>query len=190
MRCSPPLCERCGAPGPWAVRRCAECSGRRFGFQSARAALVYEAQARALVAAWKERGRRDLTSVAAHLVADVLPVPDVDAITFVPGDRDRGLRRGHVPAAALAAELSTLWSIPLRDFLARRPGIERQRNLPRADRRKNVEQAFMGKTPAPAWVCLVDDVYTTGSTVAACAGALRHKGAQRVEVVCLARAVR
>ena len=116
--------------------------------------------------------------------------PDVDAITYVPGDHDRGLRRGHAPAAALAAELSALWSLPLHDLLARRPGIARQRNLPRAERRRNVARAFTSAASAPPRVCLVDDVYTTGSTVAACAGALRRGGARHVEVVCLARAVR
>ena len=45
VRCLPPWCERCGAPGPWPVRRCAECTGRRLAFTSARAALVYEAGA-------------------------------------------------------------------------------------------------------------------------------------------------
>lgn len=120
----------------------------------------------------------------------MLARPDVDAIAYVPGDRDRGLRRGHTPSAGLARELSAAWSIPLRELLARRPGIERQRSLPRAERRRNVAKAFSGTAPAPARVCLVDDVYTTGSTVAACAGVLRRGGARHVEVICLARAVR
>src|SRR6478736_9786970 len=78
VRCGPPWCERCGAPGHWPVRRCAECSGRRLAFASARAALVYDAGARAFVAAWKERGRRDLAAVAAELVVAVLPRPDAE----------------------------------------------------------------------------------------------------------------
>lgn len=190
VRCLPPWCERCGAPGPWPVRRCAECSGRRLAFSSARAALVYEEQARAFVASWKERGRRDLSAVAARLVVEVLPRPDVDAIAFVPGDRDRGLARGHVPAAALAAELASSWSIPLVTLLRRRPGIERQRDLPRAQRRRNVARAFTARGVAARTICLVDDVYTTGSTATACANVLRKAGAGRVEVICLARAVR
>ncbi len=111
-------------------------------------------------------------------------------MTFVPGDRDRGLRRGHVPAAMLATELAALWSIPFSAFLRRRPGIERQRNLPRSERRRNVASAFTSIRPAAGRVCLVDDVYTTGSTVAACAAVLRQSGASSVEVICLARAVR
>jgi len=190
VRCAPPLCDRCGAPGPWPVRRCAECASRRLAFASARGALVYDGGARALVASWKERGRRDLAEVAAELVVAGIPRPDVDTVTFVPGDRDRGLRRGHAPAATLAAELAAAWSIPLVTLLRRRPGIDRQRDLPRAERRRNVAGAFAPNGVSPARVCLVDDVYTTGSTATSCATELRRAGARRVDVVCLARAVR
>ena len=61
-RIPPPLCERCGAPTAWPVRRCGECAGRRLAFASARAAIVYDEPARALVRSWKERGLRGLTS--------------------------------------------------------------------------------------------------------------------------------
>ena len=190
VRCVPPCCNRCGAPSPWPVRRCTECGGRRLAFASARAALVYETGARAFVASWKERGRRDLAIVAAEIVAAGVPRPTADVVTFVPGDRDRQLRRGHAPAAALAAELSSAWTIPLATLLRRRPGIDRQRDLPRAERRRNVVGAFSPRRPSPPNVCLVDDVYTTGSTATACATELRRAGARRVEVVCFARTVR
>ncbi|HEY8627995.1 MAG TPA: double zinc ribbon domain-containing protein, partial [Gaiellaceae bacterium] len=55
-----PLCERCGAPTAWPVARCAECSGRRLAFASARGAVAYDAAVRALVREWKERGLRRL----------------------------------------------------------------------------------------------------------------------------------
>jgi predicted amidophosphoribosyltransferase len=190
LPCGPPCCERCGAPGPWPVRRCAECGGRRLAFASARAAVVYEAHARAFVAAWKERGRRDLAVVAAEVVVAVLPRPSADVLAFVPGDRDRQLKRGHAPAAALARELSTAWEIPVAALLVRRPGLDRQRDLPRSERRANAARAFAPSARAPSRVCLVDDVYTTGSTATACATALRKAGARRVDVACFARAVR
>jgi len=161
-----------------------------LAFASARAALVYENGARAFVTSWKERGRRDLAAVAAELVVATVPRPVGDVISFVPGDRDRGLARGHAPAAALASELSAAWSIPLAVLLRRRPGVGRQRGLPLAERRRNVSRVFSTRGTPPGRVCLVDDVYTTGSTATACATALRRAGAQRVDVVCLARAVR
>jgi len=191
VRVAPPVCERCGCPGTWPVLRCVECSGRRLGFARARAALVYEARARALVSAWKERGRRELAAVLAGLVGEVVARPVVAALTFVPGDRERGRERGHVPAARLAAALAELWDVPLRPLLVRTGAASRrQASLPRADRAANVRGAFAASGIPPPTVAIVDDVYTTGATAAACATALRRAGASRVEVVCLARAVR
>ena len=146
--------------------------------------------ARLLVSAWKERGRRDLTPRLASIVAEVVARPDVDAVTFVPGDRERGRERGHVPGARLAEALASLWDLPHEHFLVRTRTAPRQAALPRAGRAANVRHAFAPRGPAPRSVALVDDVYTTGATAAACATELRRAGARHVEVVCLARAVR
>src|SRR5204863_9966860 len=67
-----PLCERCGAPTAWPVRRCAECAGRRIAFASARAAVAYDGVVRSFVASWKERGLRSLAAIAAVVVAEAL----------------------------------------------------------------------------------------------------------------------
>ena len=190
VRIVPPVCERCGAPGPWPVRRCAECARRRLGFVTARAAIVYERRARCLVEAWKENGRRDLTRVAAELVAETVTRPHADALTYVPGDRDRVLRRGHATPERLARELGRAWSLPVLQLLVRSRHVRRQRGLTLDARRRNVAGAFGVTGRVPPSVVLVDDVYTTGSTVGACARALRRAGAERVDVVCLARAVR
>jgi len=190
VRIGPPVCERCGCPGAWPVRRCAECAGRRLAFVRARGAIVYDARARPLVSAWKEGGRRDLTRTLALLVVEVVAPPSVEALTFVPGDRERGRERGHVPAAALARELGASWDVPVEVLLERRRGSRRQTGLRRSERRANVRGAFASVGRAPVSVAVVDDVYTTGATASACASALRRAGARRVEVVCLARAVR
>jgi ComF family protein len=190
VRIVPPVCERCGCPGAWPVRRCVECAGRRLAFARARAAIVYDDRSRPLVSAWKERGRRDLASALADLVVRLVARPDVDALTFVPGDRERGRQRGHVPAQRLAEALGARWGLPVARLLVRTRPSRRQAGLPRTERRANVRAAFSTTTRAPPRVALVDDVYTTGATVSACSTALRRGGANRVEVVCLARAVR
>lgn len=191
IRLAPPLCDRCGAPGAWPVRRCAECAGRRIAFASARAAILYDAPARRFVHAWKEHGQRRLAREAAALVTESLARPDVAALAFVPADADRALWRGHGPAEALAVELGRHWELPVLVLLSRSRRVrKRQRGLRLAERRRNVAGAFGPARASPPRVCLVDDVYTSGATATAAASALRRGGARRVEVVTLARAVR
>ena len=190
VRLAPPLCERCGAPGAWPVRRCAECAGRRLAFRRARAAILYDDRARTLVVTWKERGRRDLAAAAAGIVAEALACPEADALAAVPTDPERGLKRGHAPAAGLARELARRWRLPLVPLLERSRPAPRQRGLSLPERRRNVSGAFLATGRAPPRVCLVDDVYTTGATANACAAALRRAGSLQVDAVSLARAVR
>lgn len=189
-RLRPPVCERCGAPGPWPVRRCGECAGRRLAFARARSALVYDERARAFVRAWKEGGRRRLAGEAAALVAEVVPAPDAACLVPVPGDPERAWARGQVPPKALAAALARRWGIPLADVLERRRSLRPQRGLALQERRRNVRGSVVARVGVPAGACLVDDVYTSGATADACARALRGAGARRVEVVTLARAIR
>jgi predicted amidophosphoribosyltransferase len=187
-RLEPPLCARCGAPTAWPVERCRECAGRRLGFASARAAVGYDQAARRLVHAWKERGLRRLAAEVAGLVAERLPAPEVDALTFVPSDRGRRLERGHNPAERLALELAELWELPCLPLLERTRG-GRQRGSSAAERR-TVRGAFRARGPSPRRVAVIDDVYTTGATAAAAATALRAAGARRVEAIAFARALR
>lgn len=185
-----PLCERCGTPTAWPIARCSECSGRRLAFACARAALVYDGALRRVVGAWKERGLRTLATWAATLVGESLPRPRVGCLTFVPGDPDRRLWRGHHAAERLAAALAETWDLPLEGLLVRVRGSPRQRGLTQLERRRNVAGAFSALGHVPTHVVLVDDVYTTGATANAAASALRRRGARRVEVVTFARAVR
>jgi predicted amidophosphoribosyltransferase len=185
-----PVCERCGSPGPWPVRRCAECTGRRLAFVEARSAIVYDANARAFVRSWKERGRRRLAHEAAALVAEAVPRPEVECLVPVPGDPERAWHRGDVPARALARGLAFLWGLASSDVLTRVGPLPRQRGLSLDERRRNVRGSVVAHADMPAEVCIVDDVYTSGATADACARALRRAGARRVRVVTFARAVR
>jgi predicted amidophosphoribosyltransferase len=187
-RLEPPLCARCGAPVAWPVERCRECAGRRIAFATARAAVGYDDAARRLVHSWKERGLRRLAAEAAALVAERLPPPDADVLTFIPADRSRRLERGHNPAERLAHELALIWDIPCEPLLERVRG-GRQRGATIAERR-SVRGAFRGTTTAPRRVALLDDVYTTGATASAAATALRASGARNVVIVTFARTLR
>jgi predicted amidophosphoribosyltransferase len=151
---------------------------------------MYDTAIRALIAGWKERGVRGVVRLAADIVGEVVPPPAVHAVAFVPPDPERALLRGHYPAEALARELADLWTIELLPLLDRSRAAPRQAGLRLAERRRNVAGAFQAAGRAPTRVALVDDVYTTGSTVASAASALRRAGARRVDVVTFARAIR
>jgi predicted amidophosphoribosyltransferase len=159
---------------------------------TARAAIGYDRAAAALVAAWKEHGIRKLAAEAADLVAETVERPAVQALSFVPPDGDRSIRRGHHPAQRLAVELGLRWELPVENLVARRRRVERQRGLSIAQRRANVAGAFRPRRRkrVPIRVALVDDVFTTGATASAAASALRAGGAREVHVITLARAVR
>ena len=189
-RLHPPLCARCGAPTQWPVERCRECAGRRLAFASARAAVGYDADVRALVAGWKDHGLRRLAEIAAELVDEVVPRPDVALLTFVPPDGDRSLERGHHPPERLARELGRRWELPIGSLLRRTREIRQQRGLSRPERRANVAGAFRATKEIPSRIVLVDDVYTSGATASAAASALRAGGARRVDVVTFARTLR
>jgi predicted amidophosphoribosyltransferase len=145
---------------------------------------------RRLVAGWKERGLRRFVDVAADVVAEVVEKPTVGAVAFVPADRDRTLKRGHHSAERLARALAARWELPVAPLLVRARPAPRQRGLAMAERRRNLADAFAFRGRAPTRIALVDDVYTTGSTVHFAASALRRAGARRVEVVTFARAIR
>jgi len=191
QRLGPPVCERCGAPTAWPVATCRECGTHRLAFDSARAAIPYDAVGRRIVRAWKERGLRLFTLHAADLVAGRVARPAADVITYVPPDGDRSAQRGHHPAQALAEALGERWGLPVDRLVVRTRPVARQAELRRAARRGNVRGAFApARERVPERIVLVDDVYTTGATVDAAATALRKAGAREIHVVTLARVTR
>lgn len=124
------------------------------------------------------------------------PAPLVDAIVPVPLHKARLRERGYNQSLLLARELSRAWQLPLHDdWLLRVVNTRHQVGLTKTEREQNVAQAFavperlrpqlQGKR-----VLLVDDVMTTGSTLLACARALRKAGVKRVQSVTLASAIR
>ena len=148
---------------------------------------------RPFVAAWKEHGLRRAADLAAELVVAALPAPAADAITYIPADPGRLLRRGHHPARELARRLGTAWGLEQVELLGvagGSSGRRRQAGLTRRDRLSNGRTAFRATARSPARVVLVDDVYTTGATVATGAAVLRRAGAGEIDVVTFARTPR
>ena len=113
-----------------------------------------------------------------------------DVITWVPLTRKKSWNRGYNQARLLAKWVSAETGMPGRDLLRRTRPTQDQSRLDPAGRRRNVKGAFGAKrneSPAGSNITLIDDVYTTGSTVSECARVLNQAGAASVHVVTLAR---
>jgi ComF family protein len=110
-----------------------------------------------------------------------------DCVAPVPLHPRRLRERGFSPAALLARAVAREARTPCSPvLLARVRDTASQTALSRGERRRNVAGAFAARAPAPPRVWLVDDVATTGSTLAEAAAALRRAGASEVVGVCLA----
>jgi predicted amidophosphoribosyltransferase len=157
------------------------------GVDLAVAASPFDGVGRRLVHAIKYARRLSLADAAAAAMLAGLPRHESsDAVVPVPAGPWRRLWRGFDPAEELAVAVSVRAGLPLADCL-RRSGGRRQVGRRRADRLADPPRVrTAGKGPAAA--LLVDDVWTTGATLAACAAALREAGTNRVIALALARA--
>ena len=110
----------------------------------------------------------------------------------VPLDIEKLKNRGYNQSEELANELSKIINVPVvSNVLIKIKHTDSQMKLKKHEREKNVEGAFMVKKPFDfaqgKKIFLVDDVYTTGSTMQECARVLRDAGAKTVWGICLAR---
>jgi len=192
-----PLCAVCGFPlphdeGEGAV--CAACAGRAPAFDSARAARAYNDHARRLVLDLKRGGRRDGLAVFAHWMAQAAPqqVARADFIAPTPMHWTRLAVRSFNQAAWLAQAVARVAGKPwLPGALVRHKRRRSQAGLSASERRRNVGGAIKASRRFEGKVALVvDDVFTTGATLEACARAFRKAGVAEVHGLTLARVVR
>jgi len=183
-----PLCARCGHPAPVPLDRCPHCPP---GLRHARQAALYTGPAPALVTALKDGRRRPVADLlAGRIAAAVAPPPPGVPLVPVPLGRARLAERGFNQSLLLARALARRWDRPVAELLTREREGPRQRGSRAAARARQAAGAFLARPGAqvPPAVWLVDDVLTTGATLAACARALRYAGAREVGAVCFARA--
>ena len=115
-----------------------------------------------------------------------------DVLVAVPASPDRVRERGYDQAALIAAAAGRRLGLPVVAALERSRNTTAQFDLDRAARASNLGGAFRlvpsaRSAVAGRWVVLVDDVATTGATLAACAGALLDGGARAVAAITVAR---
>ena len=192
---SPPWCDRCGQPEPH-FGPCRLCHDWVPAFGPVRSAVWLDAPARKAVHALKYGGfpkmGRDLAGV---MVRHLRAPPPGSALVPIPLAPRRLARRGYNQSEVLARALGTAWQIPVfSGLLARVRETATQTTLTPASRLANVAGAFApGRRPGVSrgrgLLVLVDDVFTTGATLAAAAEALARGGATHIAAVTFGRAV-
>lgn len=149
--------------------------------QRGRCSLVYEDQLQRAIHRMKYKGCRSYGLYFARWMAKEgaawAAEMDFDRMTAVPLAKGRMKSRGYNQAEVMARELSRLCRVPYEPLLRRKRETRPQRGLAREQRGLNLAGAFevQGGREEPRRICVVDDIYTTGSTVRSCMRALRER---------------
>ncbi len=195
-----PLCPVCGvsfATGSGIDHLCGACLSHSPSYTAARAAYAFGGPVQELVHRFKYGHKvhlcRPLALLTATHLAGFAAQAAADMVIPVPLHKKRLRWRGYNQAVLLGGVLAKEWRLPLvRRNLCRVRWTEPQVSLAAAERVQNVRGAFAvtdAASVAGRRVILVDDVFTTGSTVEECARTLKRAGAEAVFVVTAARAV-
>lgn len=188
-------CRGCGYPsGPHASHdgECQRCRGRRLRLTAAAAVARYRSGARELVLGLKFRRETELARPIAGLMAERMrgaAFPPIDLVLPVSLHPERRRTRGFDQAQLLARHIAGATGLKTASGLVERTRhTTPQAALRREARLLNMEGAFRASPELSGKsVLLVDDVMTTGATMAECAKACREAGARRVSALVFAR---
>jgi len=187
----PPLCVSCGRPLA-SGSICRRCQREPLSLDGLRSVAWYKAPLSQAIHSLKYGGVRVLAAPLGALMATYLTQLSLpaDVLVPVPLHRSRQRQRGYNQSRLLAEEMALRVGLPVVEGLTRQRDTPAQVHLSRHQRLTNVQGAFR-TTDADLGgkrVLLVDDVCTTGATLAACAQALASSDARSVWALTLARA--
>lgn len=174
---------------------CGHCRNDTLVLECLLAGYRFVSPLRAVVSDWKFDGNpewgRWLAARLADRVQSAFTPTGWDLLVPVPMYYRRREERGFNQALQLADGLSEAWGIPCRRVLEKHRRTDPQSSLGRDERLKNLEDAFSVRSdvtpPTGKRVLLVDDIYTTGSTLRTATAVLETAGAEAVAGVVLAR---
>jgi len=197
-RIRPPFCKTCSQPFDGAIEQefsCSNCAQRHFHFECAVTCYQSKGIIRELLHRFKYEGefylRHPLGAWLAEGLADSrLAGEKFDYLVPVPlhpsRERDRQFNQARVLAKIAGVQTGT----PLLDCLKRVRKTTTQTRFDRAERMENLLNAFKMRNNGSVQgkqLVLIDDVFTTGSTVNECARVLKNSGASSVRVLTVAR---
>ena len=177
---------QCGKPLDTEEEYCLDCSKEKHLYLRGRSALCYEGDAKEAIHKIKYENKRAYIGPLAELMAERLAGDvrrwDPQVLIPVPMTENKRKSRGFNQAEILARHLGRVWGIPVdTQLLVKLVDTGEQKKLDKRMRRRNLRNAFEARENGKyTRVLLIDDVYTTGSTVDAAAGALHEAGITEV----------
>jgi ComF family protein len=183
---APPFCPQCGEPAPAIEGLCGRCRKGEYVFDFARSAFFFTDTLREIIHHLKYAERVSLAKFLGDILKACLEREPFSGGIVIPvplhraRERERGFNQAELIAARLGRSMETR-------LLRRRKNTPSQTGLSRSERKRNLSGAFEVRGRVAGTVILVDDVYTTGSTMNEIARTLKRAGAERVEVLTVAR---
>lgn len=188
-----PVCKRCGKPMEDAsAEYCGDCAKREHTYRQGKAVFVYREGICKSMYRFKYGGRREYAVFyareAVRLYGGWVKKCGVEAIVPIPMYEPKRRRRGYNQAEVFAKELGRGLTLPVESGLIRRVrGTVPQKELNDRERKHNLKNAFQltADIVKYKYILLVDDIYTTGSTMDEAAGVLLSGGVSHIYYICI-----
>jgi ComF family protein len=194
QRIEDPICYYCGDPlDEDDLDICNQCAVEDVPFQQARSYGIYDGTLARSIQQLKYEREQALAHDLAPLLEELVLRKDlqhkIDGITYVPMHKSNQRLRGFNQSELLARRLGKLINKPVMTTLRKTKSTRSQMELSGSDRRENLSGVFEALPHVNSGIMLlIDDVYTTGTTISECSKVLRQHGIEEVVVLTLARA--
>ena len=182
---------KCGKPIESDEEYCQDCMGKETFFQYGYAVFLYDSRMKESVARFKYHARKEYAKFYGYAMyerfGDWIGRIAPDALIPVPIHRERYRKRGYNQAELIAVELGKRCGIPvISDYLVRTKNTLPQKELSDKERFANLCRAFSVRNEVQELyknlkcVIIIDDIYTTGSTISACSQMLCERGIRSI----------
>lgn len=192
---SKPFCNCCGVKFELSIHEnalCGKCIVTKPEYELARSVLKFDQYSKNLIHAFKYNDKTNHAKLFAKLICTKYKedFSDIDIIVPVPMNRFKRLYRYYNQSQLLAQEIATLMNFPvIPDLLIKTKITKPQASLSKLQRKKNIQGSIIYNIKHDInkkKILLVDDVYTTGSTISFCSKLLKQNGAASIKVSTIA----
>lgn len=188
-----PVCKKCGKPIENGEREyCSDCAGKKHVYRQGKAVFLYKAGMKKSMYRFKYSNRREYAQFyakqAAQIHGDWIRRKQIEVIVPIPMYSRKKRRRGYNQAEVFARALGKELGIPVdADIVRRIRDTVPQKELNDKGRQYNLKNAFQLAPNIVEYsqILLVDDIYTTGSTMDAVATVLLSGGIQNIYYICI-----